>query len=181
MNGRLATLLSRQEIYDCLLRFARGVDRLDRELFLSAFHPDAEIAAGPFVGDPEALADWAFALHRREQEATLHYLLNHACEIEGEQAHAETYYLFVGRLPGGDNWLAGGRYLDRFERRQGEWRIATRVNLVEFSSRVAGLPLPFADLPDLAENGLPARDRSDPSYARPLRNRRRRQIPEWES
>ena len=46
---RLEQLLDRQEILDCLLRFCRGMDRFDRELFLSAFHSDAIIAAGEFV------------------------------------------------------------------------------------------------------------------------------------
>ena len=42
---RLAHLLERQDILDCLVRFSRGMDRFDRALFLSAFHADAIIAA----------------------------------------------------------------------------------------------------------------------------------------
>ena len=53
--ARLIHLIDRQDILDCLTRFSRGMDRFDRELFLSAFHPDAFIAAGDFVGGPEAL------------------------------------------------------------------------------------------------------------------------------
>ena len=34
------------------------------------------------------------------------------------------------------------------------------------------MPIPFADVPDIAGNGIPARDRTDPSYQRPLTNRR---------
>jgi hypothetical protein len=34
------------------------------------------------------------------------------------------------------------------------------------------MPIPFADVADIAANGLPARDHSDPSYQRPLTNRR---------
>ncbi len=49
---RLGWLLDRQDILDCLTRFSRGMDRFDRELLLSAFHPDAVIAAGDFVGGP---------------------------------------------------------------------------------------------------------------------------------
>ena len=53
--ARLETLLDRQDILDCLTRMSRATDRFDRDLFLSAFHPDATIAAGPFVGGPEEL------------------------------------------------------------------------------------------------------------------------------
>jgi hypothetical protein len=48
--ARLAQLLDRQDILDFLIRFSRGMDRFDRDIFLSAFHPDATIAAGEFVG-----------------------------------------------------------------------------------------------------------------------------------
>src|SRR5476651_1217161 len=94
---RLENLLDRQDILDCLTRFSRGMDRFDRELFLSAFHHDAVIAAGTFVGGPKALYDWASDMHEQGQSATHHNLLNHTCEISGDVAHTETYYLFAAR------------------------------------------------------------------------------------
>lgn len=172
---RLEALLDRQDILDCLVRFSRGMDRFDRELFLSAFHGDAVISAGDFVGGPEALYDWARELHEQGQSATQHDLLNHSCDLDGDTAHCETYYLFIGRNRDRSNWLAGGRYIDRLERRQGEWRIALRCNAVEWSGAVEGGELPFADVSDLDANGPVARSREDISYLRPLRNRRRTQ------
>lgn len=175
--ARLQQLLDRQDILDCLLRFSRGMDRFDRELFLSAFHDDAVIAAGPFVGGPEALYDWACGLHVEGQSATHHNLLNHCCEIDGDVAHCETYYLFVGRNRDESNWMAGGRYVDRLERREGQWCIALRTNVIEWSGLVPTLPIPFAELPGIELNGVAARDRSDPSYQRPLLNRRALRTP----
>ena len=61
--ARFELLLTRQDITDCLTRFCRGMDRFDRDLFLSAFHPDAEIAAGDFVGGPADLYEWAHNMH----------------------------------------------------------------------------------------------------------------------
>ena len=176
-QARLAKLLDRQDILDCLTRFSRAMDRFDRDLFLSAFHPDAVIAAGPFVGPPEALCDWSFDLHEQGQVATHHNLLNHSCEIDGDVAHTETYYLFVGRNRDESNWIAGGRYIDRLERRDGQWKIALRTNAIEWSGLVPTLPIPFADLPDIHGNGAPSRSRDDPSYQRPLVNRRATAIP----
>ncbi|MGI5219683.1 nuclear transport factor 2 family protein [Nocardia sp. CA-290969] len=176
-QARLAALLDRQDILDCLTRFSRGMDRFDRALFLSAFHPDAEIAAGDFVGGPEALYDWASAMHESGQYATHHNLLNHTCDIDGDTAHTETYYLFAARNRDDSNWLAGGRYLDRLERRAGQWRIALRTNAVEWSGTVPTMPIPFADIPDIHANGVPSRGPQDPSYTRPLRNMRRPNIP----
>jgi len=175
--ARMEQLLDRQDITDCLTRFSRGMDRFDRELFLSAFHPDATIAAGPFVGGPVALYDWASALHDQGQIATHHNLLNITCEIQGDTAHTETYYLFVGRNRDESNWIAGGRYIDRLERRDGAWRIALRTNGIEWSGLVPTLPIPFADVPGINDNGAPVRGKADPSYQRPLTNCRAPSIP----
>ncbi len=171
-NARLEQFLDRQDILDCLTRFCRGMDRFDREIYLSAFHDDAVIAAGPFVGSASDCYDWAVPLHEAGQNATQHCLLNHSCDIDGNSAHTETYYLFVARNRDDSNWLAGGRYLDRLEKRDGEWKIILRTNLVEWSGTSPTLPLPFAELGDIDLNGSSSRNRDDPSYQRPLTNRR---------
>jgi hypothetical protein len=174
---RLAYLLDRQDILDCLIRFSRGMDRFDRDIFLSAFHPDATIAAGEFVGGPAALYDWARQLHDSGQLGTHHNLLNHGCDVDGDTAHAETYYLFVGRNRDDSNWIAGGRYIDRLERRDGSWKIALRTNAIEWSGLVPTLPIPFADVPGINLNGAASRSKEDPSYQRPLVNRRKAHVP----
>ncbi len=171
--ARLIHLIDRQDILDCLTRFSRGMDRFDRELFLSAFHPDALIAAGDFVGGPEALYEWASAMHERGQSATLHNLLNHTCDVAGDVAHTETYYLYTARNRDETNWLAGGRYIDRLARRDGAWKIALRINAIEWSGLVPATPIPYSDVPDVHANGAPSRSKEDPSYRRPLTNRRK--------
>ncbi len=173
-DAKLQWLIDRQEIADCLTRFCRGMDRFDRALFLSAFHDDATIAAGPFVGGPAALYDWARDLHETGQIATQHNMLNQSVDIDGDAAHVETYYLFVARNRDDSNWLAGGRYIDRLERRAGAWRIALRCNVIEWSGMAPTAPIPFADVPGIADNGVSARSLDDISYRRPLVNRRKR-------
>lgn len=174
---RLAQLLDKQEIGEALARFSRGIDRLDREICLSAFHEDAEMAAGPFVGSAAECADWAFPMHEQGQILTHHALLNTTIDLDGDTAHVETYYLFVARNKDESLMQAGGRYIDRFERRGGAWKIALRTNAIEWAGLLQSLPLPFADVPDLYGNGAPARDKSDPSYRRPLSNLRERRVP----
>lgn len=175
--ARLDQLLERQAILDCLIRFSRGMDRFDRELFLSAFHPDAIIDAGEFVGGPERLYAWASDLHERGQKSTHHNLLNHSCEIDGDMAHTETYYLFTARNRDETNWIAGGRYLDRLERRDGVWKIALRYNAIEWSGMIPTMPIPFENVPGVHTNGVPSRNKQDPSYRRPLANRRELRLP----
>jgi len=177
MNEQLQLLLDRQDIYDCLVRFSRGIDRFDRGIFLSAFHTDAIISAGVFVGDPAALYEWAKALHEEGQVATQHNLSNFSCDIDGNTAHTETYYLFLGRNRDHSNWAAGGRYIDRLERRDRQWKIACRTNSIEWSGSIPSMDIPFANLADLNKNGTPGRNTDDPSYHRPLSNKREIHIP----
>jgi hypothetical protein len=176
--ARLDALLDKQDIYECLVRMSRASDRGDRDLFLSAFHPDAVVAAGPFVGGPEELYDWSEQLQKNFYSATFHKLLQQTCDIDGDTAHAETYYLFVACMLGNENnLLAGGRYVDRFERRDGVWGMVMRNNFVEWTSLVPAMANPLGPVEDLDLNGLPSIGRDDPSYQRPLVNRRALNIP----
>jgi hypothetical protein len=57
------------------------------------------------------------------------------------EAHAETYYLFVGTdcEPANHVTVSGGRYVDRLERRDGRWAIADRVCVVEWNAESTSL------------------------------------------
>ena len=176
---RLQELLDRQDIYDCITRVSRAIDRFDEELFVSGFHDDAVIDAGAFVEAPRKVYAGGAALHETGQVSTLHHLTNHSCDLGGDVAHAETYFFYVGRNRDGGNWMAGGRYADRMERRCGIWRIAFRCTLLEWSGLVpeSNVPL-FADVPDAGVNGVSSRSMEDPTYRRPLTNRRAVQFPD---
>lgn len=176
--AQLEYLLDKRGILDCLQRISRAIDRFDKDLFLSGYHFDAVIDAGALVGSPEEVYDHGAKLHEHGQVSTLHNLVNHSCEISGETAHSETYFLYTGRNRDGNNWLAGGRYLDRLERRNEGWKVAFRYTIIEWSGTLPPATVPlFDNIADLHLNGVPARDASDPSYRRPLTNRRSRTTP----
>lgn len=164
--GRVQELIDRQDILAALLRYTRGVDRLDEDLVRSAYHPGAIDDHGVFRGTVDQFITWAFAGHRANHNGEQHYVTNHTCEIDGDVAHTETYFVMVGQNKTGTPvTLHGGRYIDQVEKRDGEWRIAHRVSMVEW---VGGVTPP--DLPPVnrKKNGTVARDRTDTSYDRPL-------------
>jgi hypothetical protein len=173
--AKLEKMMDRQEILDVLTRVSRGIDRFDRDLFVSSFHDDALIDSGAYVNAPGTVYDGAGrGGHEEGQSATLHNILNHSCDLQGDTAHTETYFYFCGANKDGTNWLAGGRYLDRFERRNGAWKIAFRYTILEWSSVVPGVIVPlFENVADLRMNGTPQRSKDDPSYRRPLANKRK--------
>ncbi len=171
--ARLEQMLDREEILECVHRVSRGVDRFDREMFVSQYHPDAVIDAGAFVADPATVYDGGHELHEHGQFSTMHYILNHICELDGDVAHTETYYFYEGHNRDDTNWMAGGRYVDRFERRDGKWKIAFRCTTLQWSTMVSAVSVPlFDNVPDLHVNGAWSRGKDDISYRRPLTNLR---------
>ena len=169
LEGRLRELVDRQEIHDCIVRYCRGVDRLDAEMLASAYHPDAVDDHGLYVVRPHQFAEFFLAFHKKNQKATQHIITNHYCELDGDTAHCETYWLFAGmNREGPELSLGGGRYIDRMERRDGRWAIAARKCLYDWQGKPGDYSLSPEMLESMLGAGLASRDRNDPSYERPL-------------
>lgn len=173
-------LADRMQIQDCMYRWCRGVDRLDFESIRSAFHDDAIDRHGVYEGGVDGLVEWIRQRHRAIP-FSMHLVANMLIEFaDRDTAIAETYCLAVQRYPSeasgalaglaarapapssaGVDMLACARYVDRFERREGQWRIALRT--VVFDSTM--LHEISADSPKAGGN-LEAgrRDRKDPIY-----------------
>lgn len=180
MDLRVHELWDREQIRQCLLRYCRGADRSDAALLRSAFHDDSLIEHGKFAGGPDAFVAWAGPLHAAAL-STQHCILNQTIALDGDTAHAETYFMFTRMNPSGRPLtLNGGRYIDRLEKRD-SWRIAARVTLRDWAM-VDEIP-DFSDLSAMTSTAASlteaervfmnagrgsARDRHDPSYDRPL-------------
>jgi ketosteroid isomerase-like protein len=164
VSSLVRELSDRQAIADCVQRYARGIDRHDVELVQSCYHPDALDDHGFYVGPGQGLAEAANEMHK-DLLGHQHHMTNHVVEIDGDVAHAETYYFVVMRGQAGLTNLVSGRYIDRFERRRDEWRIAARVCMVENMVEVTTADMEATDR--LFAPG--SSDRSDLSYQRPLR------------
>jgi hypothetical protein len=140
----MAAMEARFRIEGVLRRYARGVDRADPAIVREAFHADARLNYG-VIGDVgvdefiEAnIEDGWMDLERRL--ASSHFLSNTTVDLDdsGCLAWVETYFVSVSRRRIDDelvDWIFGGRYLDRFERRDDDWRIARRL-VVEDWSRI---------------------------------------------
>jgi hypothetical protein len=182
LSAAVQDIQDRQAILDCIYRYCRGVDRFDADLLRTVYHDDALDEHGKFVGNGEEFIAWAVGQHSRSHLSTQHCILNHRCEIDGATAHAETYFMFVSMNRKGPPLnMNGGRYVDRLERRCGEWRIAARVCLRDWAgldkapdmSDLSSMTSTRNELSDemraFMNGGLGSkRDKTDPSYMRPL-------------
>jgi ketosteroid isomerase-like protein len=181
LEAEVRILTDRQAIHDCLMNYSRAVDRLDRELLLSVYHEDAIDDHGVFVGSPADFADWAIDMHTRTHVSHQHAIFNYTCDLDGDVAHTEAYYMFVGlNREGKPLTMGGGRYLDRFEKRNGRWAIGARVcirdwaqlesipEVMDQSTMTAVKNLPPAVVELMRTGPQPSRNTDDPSYLRPL-------------
>jgi len=156
----LQRLADRIAIQETLYRYARGIDRRNWDFLASAFHPGAQIHQGDFKGSIEQMIENVKARHAAIEQSA-HLMTNILIEFDGPAdaapngAVVETYFLAYLRndalpaimrtaLIGGGAPEAGkidmrslGRYIDRFERRDGHWRIARRVCIAETLSGTA--------------------------------------------
>lgn len=139
----LQRLLDKDQIHEVICRYARGVDRGDEDLIRSAYHTDAYDDHVDYRGNIDGFILW---LRERFKgfENSMHFLGNCLIEFAGpDVAMAETSYASRRlRKPRGNEadglgpndmicQQAWGRYLDRMERRNGEWRIAKRITVTD--------------------------------------------------
>ncbi len=136
LETRLRELLDKQEIHEILLTYCRGVDRRDTELIARAYHPDAVDDHGDFVVAARDIPALFTALAGRPANGGMHLVANSLIEVEGDTAWAESYFLAIKDADdAGRSYLRirAGRYVDRFERREGSWAIAERVVVDEWN------------------------------------------------
>ncbi len=140
---KLEHLLDREAIRECMYRYCRGIDRQDEAALRSAYWPDATDRHGPYQGSASGFIDWAMEKLATQGERSVHSVSNMSITLHGTQAAVETYFMALQR----DRDAAGtsrevflaGRYVDRFEKRGDEWRIAARTVVYDWM-RPLGTP-----------------------------------------
>jgi hypothetical protein len=131
-------LLAKEQIRDRLASLARGEDRRDAALVHGAFWPDATVDFGMFAGDFDAYLAWVVP-GSSAIPVTQHVLGQSLIRLDGSAARVETHVLAYHRVDMGSGHrdvVLGGRYLDTFAERDGQWRIAQRTMLYDWHQDV---------------------------------------------
>jgi hypothetical protein len=163
-NIDIAELAAELGIRKALSRYTRGVDRGDRAMIASAYWPDGHDDHGNFKGAPGDFANYISDRFDTTPRVGQHHITNIFSVIKGSTAHVESYFIAYNPQvadAGGEHDLVTGRYLDRFEAREGEWRIASRTVVIDIArNSLAGDPWPRLDAFAQGQHGEP-----DPSTA----------------
>lgn len=161
LGPQVQEMLDKQAIHDVMMRYCRGVDRFDAEMINSAYHPDAyddhsgKIFTGATIG--QDIVEWL----RPTLKIATHHITTQSVEVHGDAAGSEAYYngWHLELRDGVERTMhTVGRYVDRLERRNGEWRISNRLVVLELAHYLV------PEVQNLPFEHLGRHDRSDPSY-----------------
>lgn len=156
-------LLAKQAIRELVYQIARGVDRADAALITAAFHDDGTDDHGAYQGSAAGFAEWATSFPMARSQ---HHIGNVIAEVDGDSARAESYFSAQHNWPVDGvmmQVMAGGRYLDTFERRQSVWKLTHRHAIYDWEQLV-----PQQEQEGSRTDGTRAwgeRGTGDPSYA----------------
>jgi hypothetical protein len=135
-DPRTSQWLDKLAITELVMKLARGIDRCDAELIRSVFWPDATDDHGLFKGNASAFAEWVIPV-LKGMERTSHQICNVLVDVRGARGFSEAYFIAYHRVlrDGAErDMFAAGRYLDRHEKRAGEWRIAHRQVVYDWTT-----------------------------------------------
>ncbi|MGW8204723.1 nuclear transport factor 2 family protein [Sphingomonas sp. VDB2] len=159
------SLIDQLALRDLLMRYCRGCDRRDFMLVRSLYHDDAIDDHGAmFRGGPDDFVAW-LPQAMAPWQATRHSIANSLFVVDGDRAegehHVEAWHRSHGPEP--RDYIVYGRYLDRYERRDGVWKFSHRSLVFDH-----GL-IRDADQAAMDQLGADAphgrADREDPSWA----------------
>lgn len=155
----LHELAAKDAIREQIYNYARGLDRMDRELATQVWHPDGTANyIGAYEGTGAGFVDWVWPLHET-MTAHSHQITNVLIAVDGDTAVSEAYVmasLHTRTADGATTLLVRSRYADTWSQRDGRWAIDHRIAVTDFRTT--------SEAADPGEPTEGRRDRSDPSY-----------------
>lgn len=166
ISHALQCLLDKEAIRELVHLYCRAADRKDVALMRSLYHEDATDDHGGFFSGP--VSEFFQQLPAIQAPMTIlhHNVTTHNIELNGDTAEGEVYILAFHQVKtdtGLLDLLVGGRYLDRYEKRDGTWKFSHRAVLADW---VQANDPSTVDLehPIIKGSNIGRGDGQDPSY-----------------
>lgn len=135
LDARLRRLEDVEAIRTLLAEIARGTDRYDSQLLARTIHEDAVLD----MGGARTMSGAAFAAALKPpaepRPGRMHLVSNARIDVDGDAAWSESHIVSCQDvLVEGvrKTRIRAGRYLDRWERRDGRWKLAARTLVDEW-------------------------------------------------
>jgi hypothetical protein len=135
LEAEVRDLAARRDIQRALCRYMRGQDRLDPVLHRSAFHDDAWVDCGLMNGTADEFVAFAQGF-LADLGGSQHIIGQVDLDVDGDAASGEVYFYAWHRTSENGaamDLVVAGRYVDEYARRDGDWRIVKRRELIDWA------------------------------------------------
>jgi hypothetical protein len=135
---RIGAIESDQELHRLVSDYCHGCDRKDEARFMAIWWPDAEWLIGDPWGDFRGEQEIRETINRIWEglPETHHLTTNLVTNIDGDRATGQSDVWCTATDAADRPLLIAATYDDDFERRDGEWRIASRRVKIHFFTPV---------------------------------------------
>jgi len=166
LEQRLQQLLDKEDIRELVQAYCNAADRHDHDKMRSLYHTDAIDDHGShFCGPAMEFIDKLPEI-QSSMRILHHNVTTHNIKLNGDQAEGEVYILAFHQAEGPNGLfdvLIGGRYFDKYEKRDNQWKFSHRAIVADWvnvhEESIVNLKHAFIDG---AHIGVPGAE--DPSY-----------------
>lgn len=137
MDPQLQALLDKQAITELIHRYCNAADRHDHDKMRSLYHTDAIDDHGSFFKGPAM--DFIDMLPEIQAPMLIlhHNVTTVNLALDGDYAEGEVYIIAYHQVAtDGEpmDLLIGGRYFDKYQKRDGEWKFSHRAVVADWAT-----------------------------------------------
>ena len=164
---QLDELLAKQAITELVMASCNAADRHDHDKMRALYHEDAIDDHGHFAKGPAMDFIDKLPAIQASMEILHHNVTTVNLKLDGDHAEGEIYILAFHKVKDGGagyDVLIGGRYFDKYEKREGVWKFSHRAIVADWAYPATPSKVDL-DHPFLAGAHIGRPGPLDPSYA----------------
>ena len=130
LDSKIQEILDKESIRELVYTYCRAADRHDNKLMRSLYQEDAYDDHGSFFkGKAMEFIDLLPEI-QKSMGILHHNVTTHNIKLDGDMAEGETYIIAFHQVlteEGDYDVLIGGRYFDKYEKRNNVWKFSSRA------------------------------------------------------
>lgn len=136
LEQALNELLDKQAIYELVCAYCNAADRHDHVKMRALYHEDAIDEHGHFAKGPAMEFIDKLPEIQKGMEILHHNVTTVNLKLDGNKAEGEVYIIAFHKVKDGGKGfdvLIGGRYFDKYEKRNGVWKFSHRSIVADWA------------------------------------------------
>lgn len=136
LEKQLQELLDKQALYELICAYCNAADRHDHDKMRALYHEDAIDDHGHYSKGPAKDFIDKLPQIQSAMEILHHNVTTVNLKLDGDKAEGEVYILAFHKVREGErsyDMLIGGRYFDKYEKRDGVWKFSYRSIVADWA------------------------------------------------